>query len=251
MRPRVTLLACLAVTSAAVAVAAAAPAARTTRVAVYLVRGNKLAPVRRVVPTAPSPIRAALNALAAGPTAAERRAGYTSAIPKNVRVTGVTVSRGVAHVTLTANYAAGGGNASLLLRIAQVVYTATQFPGARRASVGGKSVAVQAVDRDTFEAQTPPILVNRPLPGEIVGPLVVVSGTANVFEARLQVDLHDARGKLIAHRSIMATSGTGTRGTFSVKIPTTVEGRAQFVVFANSPKDGSRIDVVKIPVTLR
>ena len=48
------------------------------------------------------------------------------------------------------------------------------------------------------------------------------------------------------------TSGSGTRGTFDVTIPYPGGhgGRGKLVVFESSAKDGSRINVVPIPVTL-
>jgi germination protein M len=51
----------------------------------------------------------------------------------------------------------------------------------------------------------------------------------------------------------MASSGTGTRGTFDVTIPFTVDktGLGGLIVFAESAKDGSQIDVVEIPLQLK
>ena len=50
----------------------------------------------------------------------------------------------------------------------------------------------------------------------------------------------------------MASSGTGTRGTFDVTVPFSVDkaGLGALIVFSDSPKDGSNINVVEIPLHL-
>ena len=73
---------------AAAGTSAAAPAApraggsiATTPVAVYLIRGERVAPVRRFVTAESGVARATLATLLRGATAAERRSGYSSAVP--------------------------------------------------------------------------------------------------------------------------------------------------------------------------
>jgi hypothetical protein len=56
------------------AVASHPNAVASTRLAVYLVRGEQVAPVRRLVPSTTGVARAALMELLRGPTAVERRA---------------------------------------------------------------------------------------------------------------------------------------------------------------------------------
>ena len=257
------VLACvaLAVAAGAAQVGSAVPAASSS-FAVYLVRGEHVAPVRRLVPRTPAVARAALAGLLRGPTTAERRAGYASAIPSGTTLRGVSLVRGVVTVDLSGRFQAGGGSLSMLLRVAQVVYTATQFPSVERVAfrlngrpveaVGGEGVIVApSVARAAFEAQAPPILVEEPLPGDRVGRPVVVRGTANVFEALLFVDVVTPTGTLVAHRSVLASAGTGTRGGFNVRIPLSVPlTRIVVVAYARSPKNGVRIDVVRVPVTL-
>jgi len=79
-----------------------------------------------------------------------------------------------------------------------------------------------------------------------------VTGTANVFEAVFQINIVDWDGRIIAEKMVMATSGSGTRGTFDVTVPFDVDktGLGALIVFAESPKDGSQIDVVEIPLQL-
>jgi germination protein M len=93
-----------------------------TTVHVYFVRGERGALVHRVVP-ARTPASAAVRALLAGPTAAERRRGYSSAVPSGTRLLGLTVKRGLATVDLSNRFASGGGSTSMNWRLAQLVYT--------------------------------------------------------------------------------------------------------------------------------
>ena len=264
-RPGVVVAALLVLAGVPSTLAGPAGGTGTSRsmLTVYLVRGEHVAPVRRVVAGTTAPALASLRALVAGPTASERRVGYTSAIPTGTRVRGVSIARGVATVDLTGRFQSGGGSASMLLRVAQVVHTATAFPAVTRvafrldarpvASIGGEGVIVSPpVGRRSFEAQAPPILVEQPLPGDQVGTLFRVRGTANVFEARFSVDVLTSSGTRLVHRAVSASAGTGVRGTFDVGISlrTTVR-RLVVVAYARSPKDGARIDIVRVPITLR
>jgi len=254
------LLSVLALAPAVPAGGAATPSTRA--VAVYLVKGERMAPVRRWVPRGEGVSRVALAALFRGATAAERVAGYTSAVPSHTKVLGVSLHGGVATVDLSGGFASGGGSVSMLLRVAQVVHTATQFAGVRKVAfrldgepvetIGGEGVIVApAVGRTDFEGQAPPILVESPLPGDRVGAQLVVRGTANVFEARLDVDLVRPDGTRLAHRAVSASAGTGTRGTFSLRIATThAPRRFTVVVYSLSAKDGSRIHLVEVPLRM-
>src|SRR4051812_3492716 len=109
-------------------------------------------------------------------------------------------------------------------------------------------VAVAAL---ALMAPTPPIVVEQPLQGAHVHSPLVVSGTANVFEARLDVDVRSPAGRLLAHRGLSATAGTGTRGRFRVAIPLPGRrGAVTVLVYSRSPKDGARINLRRITVTL-
>ena len=107
-------------------------------VAVYFVRSSDGADTLQDVPrrvrgrTAEARLRGALEALLAGPTAEERARGLTTAIPPGTRLRGVRIDDGVVEVDLSGEVAAGGGSASMLGRVWQIVYTATQLPAASR-----------------------------------------------------------------------------------------------------------------------
>ena len=105
--------------------------------------------------------------------------------------------------------------------------------------------------RADYEDQTPAILVENPAVGDTVSSPMRLSGTANVFEAVFRMKLADANGKVLAKGQVQASSGTGTRGIFSTLVlfaPTTTTGT--LTVWEVSMKDGSAINVVRIPLGL-
>jgi hypothetical protein len=97
----------------------------------WFARGEQLVPQLRTHAATPRVASAALEALLAGPTQAERAAGLRTAIPAGTRLLGVSIKDGVATVDVTSGYQSGGGSLSMQMRLAQVVYTITQFPTVR------------------------------------------------------------------------------------------------------------------------
>jgi sporulation and spore germination protein len=95
---------------------------------VWFARGERLVPVARTHEQTPGVATAAINALLAGPTRAERKARLRTAVPTDTRLLGISIKNGIATVDLTSEYQSGGGSLSMQLRLAQVVYTVTQFP---------------------------------------------------------------------------------------------------------------------------
>jgi N-acetylneuraminic acid mutarotase len=95
---------------------------------VWFARGEHLVPVVRTHEKTLEVATAAINALVAGPTHAERASGVTTAVPGGTRLLGISISKGVATVDLTSEYQSGGGSLSMQMRLGQVVYTLTQFP---------------------------------------------------------------------------------------------------------------------------
>lgn len=96
------------------------------------------------------------------------------------------------------------------------------------------------------------IEVISPQPNTAVTSPVTVSGTADVFEAVVSIRIIDEMNNVIAETSTMATCGSGCRGDYSepVRFAVDREQVGRIVVFEYSAKDGSMIDVVRIPVTL-
>lgn len=251
------------VTALFVLTTAASAAPRGSAITVYLVHNGKVAPVRRTATGTPAPARASLELLLRGPSAAERRAGYSTAVPSGTRIRALALRGGVLTVDLTRRFESGGGSMSMLLRVAQVVHTATRFPSVARVSfrldgtpvtaIGGEGVVVgPSVSRADFEAQAPRILVEQPLRGDRVSSPLVVRGSANVFEGQFLVDVVTPGGAIVAHRHVTRGPGALGRGPFEVRIAVArTAGRVVVVAYDRSPKDGSRIDEVRVPVSLR
>lgn len=239
-----------------------APAPETTTLAVYLLRDGKVSPVSRTVDKTQAVARAALEQLLEGPTTEERAGGLASAIPVGTTLLDVSVAGGVATVDLSGAFDDGGGSASMLGRVAQVVATLTRFPTVERVAfrldgepveaIGGEGVIVDPpIGRLAIEEQTPQILVESPLPGDTVSSPIVLRGTANVFEATVSLEVRDAADDVILETFTTATSGTGTRGTFStsLELPDT-EGPVTIVAFEASAEDGRPLHVARVPVML-
>lgn len=209
----------------------------------YFLRDGKVWPAPREVAVTEAVAKAALEALLAGPTEQEdTELGFSTAIPAGAVLESVEISDGVARVEFSAELPEES--------LAQVAYTASQF-----STVESVEIQDQAVTRADFEDLTPAILVESPLSFEEVTSPLRVTGTANTFEATFSYELTDTDGLIVDvdENFVTATSGTGTRGTFDFSTdPFTVpfDGVGSLIVFERSAKDGSRINLVEIPLRM-
>jgi len=229
---------------------------------VYWVQNEQIAVAGTPAPNNSAVATAAMNALLAGPQGIAAQLGMTTAIPTGTRLLGLTITNGTATVDLTGSFQSGGGSLSMQLRVAQVVYTLTQFPtvrhvdfkldGTQVVAIGGEGLLVKGVDRATFEAVTPAVLVESPLPSDVVTPPLHAFGSANTFEATVNYTLIGPGDQMIKQGFTTASSGSGTRGTFALTLPFTASqpGPGSFSMYEVSSKDGSRIHVVTVPVHL-
>ncbi|MBA3374661.1 MAG: hypothetical protein H0U00_02405 [Actinobacteria bacterium] len=196
----------------------------TMTVKAYFLRDGQVSPVTREVEETGDDLTAAVNALRFGPTELEATLGLTTALPETQDT---ELPR---------------------LALAQLVYTLTQFSSTDSAEIDGVNYT-----RADFEDLTPAILVESPLSFEEVTSPLRATGTANTFEANFQYELTDTDGRIIAEDFVTATSGTGTRGTFEFSVPFEVDfdGVGSLIVFESSAKDGSRINLVEIPLRMK
>ena len=163
--------------------ASATPSAPTTTtmiVRAYFVLGGEpgsvgLVPVLRIVPkTVAVGTRRDERPARRVPTRTSRGSGtITTAIPAGTRLLGLTIKNGVATVDLSTEFDSGGGSASMQYRLAQVVYTLTQFSTVRSVvfQIEGQTVTVFGsegivldgpVGRADYTDQLPAIFVDRP-----------------------------------------------------------------------------------------
>jgi len=209
---------------------------------------------------------AAMKALLAGPSPAELEAGLRTSVPTGTKLLGISIKKGVATVDLTSQYQSGGGALSMKARLAQVVYTLTQFPTVRAVlfHLDGEPVNVfsgegivldNPVGRADYEDLLPVIAVDKPADGEQVTSPVQVSGSANVFEANVTVKVLDENGHLVGKTFTTATCGTGCRGTYAVPVkfnvaheqPGTIVVSDDDAAGTGTPPHQVRIKVVLLP----
>jgi hypothetical protein len=239
-------------------------AERTMTLSAYFMREDKLGAAHReiAIPEDKAVAAAAMRELLDGPNDIEDDAGLTTAIPEKTDLLGIDLDSEtkVATVDLSSEFGSGGGSLSMQARVAQVVFTLTQFPTIEAVSfmldgtpidtLGGEGLMLdQPLGRADFEDLTPLIFVESPAPGDAISSPVRIWGTANTFEATFQIDILDAEGAVIAHEVVTATSGSGTRGTFDVEIPFEMEdGEGTVVAYELSPRDGTKVNEIEIPV---
>jgi spore germination protein GerM len=255
-------------TGSAAPTPSAAPAGTSIVRAYFYLGGDPrsagLVAVLREVPQTKAVATAAMNALLDGPSSKESAERViTSAVPAGTQLLGLSIADGVATVDLSSEFESGGGSASVLNRLGQVVYTLTQFPtvDAVLFRIEGRAVTVFSsegivldgpVTRQTYEALLPEIFVDRPVWGAALGNPGRITGNANVFEATFRVTLLDAAGREIADEMVMASCGTGCRGTFDVTVRYDVAKSQWGIlrVWYGSAKDGSPQGVREYPVWL-
>jgi hypothetical protein len=237
----------------------AAPA-ELTEVRAYFLRDEQVGPVARPA-EADATAAGALESLLAGPSTAEQEIGFGTAIPAGTTLLDVEIQDGIATVDLSEEFASGGGSASMMGRVAQVVFTLTQFPtvdavlfelaGEPVTALGGEGLLVAMPQtRADWEELSPAILIESPLPFDEVTSPLRISGTANVFEAQFVVNVTDGEGLIVYDEPAMATSGSGTRGMFDITATFEVPrpGFGSVIAFDESARDGSQVDLVEVPI---
>ncbi|MDX6448509.1 MAG: hypothetical protein QOD08_972 [Gaiellaceae bacterium] len=228
----------------------------------YFVAGDQVAAGEPVQTPERGVAAAALRAVLDGPSDRELAAGLTTAVPPDTRLLDLAVADGLARVDLSGRFREGEGAPATRERLAQVVYTLTQFPTVKtvRLRIDGHAVSSlggvkldRGLTRADFESETPAILVESPGFATAVSSPFTARGTANTFEATFEWELRGASGAVLAKHFETATSGTGTRGTFSFPVAFRVSSTTQgsLVVFERSAADGSRIHVRSVPLTLQ
>ncbi|MBS3939829.1 MAG: S-layer homology domain-containing protein [Actinobacteria bacterium] len=154
--------------------------------------------------------RAAVLALLAGPTAAERQTVPTisTAIPAGVDLLGLTIEDTVATVDLDGAFDDGGGSASMFARLGQLVYTLTRFDAVDTVALNLDGEPVEdfsaeglvldgPIGRDWFTGQDsgilPPVLLDTPAWGASFPPYV--EGTVRDASEPVVLSIYDTDGR--------------------------------------------------------
>jgi hypothetical protein len=100
---------------------------------------------------------------------------------------------------------------------------------------------------------SPFIVIDDPPDGANVATPLSVRGTANTFEAALTVMLVTPVGDVLCIREVMATSGSGTPGTWETLLgfsPPDYDTPATLRAYEQSAEDGSPVNVVEQAVVI-
>jgi spore germination protein GerM len=215
-----------------------APPASNVTYQVWFANDEGLFVSYRTGPETPRIGTAALEALLEGPDSFEEGYGLYTAIPDGTQLLGLSIEDGIARVDLTSEFETGGGSASMQNRLAQVVYTITQFPTVKGVVfsldgdpidiLGGEGIIIDhPLTRRDYADLLPAILVLTPALTQSVESPVVIRGSANVFEANVGIQILDENGKVLEETFTTATCGTGCRGTFRISVPFDVKHAQQ------------------------
>ncbi len=249
------------------------PAQKLVPLKIWLVRGKGLVQRSRAHPKTVRVATAALQELLAGPTEAERSgSAITTAIPGGTRLLGIAIDNGVATVDLASQFQAGGGSGSLQLRLAQVVYTLTEFPTVKRVRFELDGSPVNVLSNQGVVSDHPVgrkdygepdcagipaskqgfVVVNSPRPGDDVGPQpFTVRGCSSSFEGTLNWDLKTNGGSELA--SGHTQGGSFEPGEFAFNVSYRLPKRQPGVLEVYEPPasgEGGPTSRVTVPLVL-
>jgi germination protein M len=189
--------------------------------------------------------------------------GLRTEIPDGTQLLGLEIDGEIARVDLTSEFESGGGLASLQARLAQIVYTITQFPTVKGVlfsldgePIGvpkGESIIDRPVTRRDYADQLPAILVTSPTLNQTVESPIVLRGTANVIEANVGIQILDENDEVIVETFTTATCGTGCRGTFRARVAYDVDHEQDGTIVVHDDDTlgtGTFPNEVRIPVRL-
>ena len=169
-------------------------------VKVYFLHEERLVIAHREV-AGPEVLRGALTELLAGLTADELAEGLTSVIPFGTELLDLNLAEGLATVDLDSAFESGGGTLSMTARIAQIVFTATQFENSDRVLfwldgepiefLGGEGIILDEPQArlDVDRAFTGGVIIDAPIPGATVTSPFTVTGEGDVFEAQFPIEV--------------------------------------------------------------
>ncbi len=197
-------------------------------VKVYFLRDERLVIAHRQVP-GPAILREAVMELLAGPTQAELAAGLTSTVSTDTTLLDVNLVDGLATVDLSSDFGTGGGSQSMIARVAQVVFTITQFDNTERVqfwmesepigSLGGEGLTLDKPQTRAMIDRTisGSVIIDVPASGATVSSPFTVTGEGDVYEAQFPIEVW-ANGEQIGGIAPVTAGAWGTWAEFEVTI---------------------------------
>lgn len=230
--------------------------------------GPFLAPLSRYFGGPITPLEVA-QMLMRGLAFSEVGTGLSTAIPmipEPPDALSVTIDGSVATVDLTSIYETGGGGGTFQMagRLAQVVFTMTQFDDIDAVSfkIEGEPVTVFSSEgilieepqtRADFVDFMPAILIEEPAFTAPVALPLTVRGLANVPDDEVRYALTDWDGLILAEgRSAVNGVDFAGYGTFEITIDVArpAGGLGSLIVWEEAPEDGAQRWVMEYPIQL-
>jgi hypothetical protein len=234
---------------------------------VYLFRNGELAPVHRVEVLGENSIfEATLDDLLKPPRDGETAAGYTSELrPETTRTDKVDLDPQTDTATVSLSRQFRSSDAEVQARrMAQIVFTLTQFPAIKQVAFtldgdaipalsGGGRQLDRAATRDDYPTLTPKILVESPAAWSEVTTPIELRGNAEVTAGSYFYRLVDRDGQVLAEGELALRGRGEQRRTFSASIEylLDVAGRGALVVFERLPDQTRERNTFAIPLDLR
>ncbi len=111
-------------------------------------------------------------------------------------------------------------------------------------------------ERNPISSQSGSITLNTPLAGDVITSGTTVSGSAQVFEGRLNYELLDSSGKVLSSDAVQVTGDSAVKSPYSIVLNFPNGGKVgtekgTLKIYSISAKDGSRINEISIPITLK
>jgi hypothetical protein len=103
------------------------------------------------------------------------------------------------------------------------------------------------------QATSDSVAVYSPRAGTTIGHVATISGAARAFEAHVTWRVKDSGGRVVVNGFTSASIFGPIWGTFdtSITIPANVSGNVTLEIFWPSPKDGTELGLVQVPLTVR
>lgn len=229
--------------------------ATTSRSVLFFGRGSSLGAALRTVPAA-SVRYDTMKALFAGPSTTEKAAGLRTAIPSGAILEGLSFNGSLGYVSVNSQFFLLTTKTTFAQRLAEVVYTLTEFPGVDSAQFYLHGSTVPDIDglptagpltRADLASAIGNFLIVSPAVGESVKSPLTVSGISE-FSGALEVQLTNAGGQLIVNT--VATTTVGETFTYTYPFSTGYAGGAMLDVYAAAGHSTTSDLVASIPVTL-